>query len=422
MLPSWRNTPLEERKAILYRFGELLRDEQEDCAQTLTREMGKPIAQARNEIAGTLKRINFFLGAVDEVIHEQTIISTDEIREKICFEPLGVVANISAWNYPYFVGSNVYVPALLTGNTVLYKPSELALFSGKKVASLFAKAGLPDGVLQLVCGAGDVGTHLLNQDIQGVFFTGSVATGQKIAASVAPRFIRTEMELGGKDPAYVCNDVDIAKTAEMLADGAFYNAGQSCCAVERIYVHEAVFDAFLEAFCAVVRKYAMGDPRSEKTYLGPLARQSPLKFLSDQVADATAKGARVLLEGGVQSGKGWFFKPVVLTNVDHSMTIMREESFGPVIGIQKVRDDSEALKWMQDTTYGLTASVCTRDEQRAEKILSAMETGTVYWNACDRVSPFLPWTGRKNSGLGTTLSKLGLQSFVHVKAWHLRRA
>ena len=338
--------------------------------------------------------------------------------EKISFEPLGIIANISAWNYPYFVGTNVFIPALLTGNAVLYKPSEFATLTGLKIAELMEKSGVPRGVFTPVLGGGSVGAQLLNENIDGVFFTGSMATGKKIAASVASRLIKLQLELGGKDPAYVCDDVDPGPAAEALADGAFYNAGQSCCSVERIYVHEKVYGAFLERFLETVRGFVMGDPMDRKTTMGPLARQVHLETLEDQVGDALSKKAT--LETGGKVKDMVFFEPAVLTDVDHTMKLMKEESFGPLIGIQKVQDDLQATELMNDTVYGLTAAVYSRNEARAMKILAQINSGSVYWNCCDRVSPRLPWSGRRGSGMGSTLSVLGIQAFVQPKGWHLK--
>jgi len=279
---------------------------------------------------------------------------------------------------------------------------------------------VPRQVMACLVGGGEVGAALLAQDIDGVFFTGSHATGQRIAQAVGGRFLKLQLELGGKDPTYVCEDADPKLAAESLADGAMYNTGQSCCSVERIYVHEAIHDAFVEAFVQAVGGFRMGDPMSEDTYVGPLTRMPQLDVLAAQVEDARARGARVLTGGRVGGGSGNWFEPTVLADVDHTMEIMREESFGPVVGIQKVRDDAQAIRLMNDTRYGLTAGVFTRDEARARRILSQVRAGTVYWNCCDRVSPRLPWSGVVDSGVGLTLSKYWMQAFTRVKAWHLR--
>jgi acyl-CoA reductase-like NAD-dependent aldehyde dehydrogenase len=344
------------------------------------------------------------------------------MEERIRYEPLGIVANISAWNYPYFVGSNVYLPALLTGNAVLYKPSEHATLSGLAVAELLHEAGIPQEIFQPIVGAGETGRTLLGQDVDAVCFTGSYATGRRIAEAVAPRLLRVQLELGGKDPAYVCDDVDVAAAAAALVEGVFYNAGQSCCAVERIYLQRGIAGAFKDGFVAAARALVVGDPGDEGTDIGPLARRAQLDVLEAQVADAVGHGARLELGGRRRAGRGYYFEPTVLTGVDHRMTLMREESFGPIIGIQEVADDAEAVALMNDTEYGLTAAVYTRDRSRAERLLAEVNAGSAYWNCCDRVSPRLPWSGRKHSGLGTTLSVAGIRAFVQPKAWHLRSA
>jgi acyl-CoA reductase-like NAD-dependent aldehyde dehydrogenase len=343
-------------------------------------------------------------------------------RELITFDPLGVVANISAWNYPYFVGGNVFVPALLTGNAVLYKPSEFATLTGLHIERLLHEAGVPKDVFITLVGRGEVGAALLAQELDGVFFTGSHATGKRIAAAVGARFIKLQLELGGKDPSYVTEDSDLKAAAESLADGAMYNTGQSCCSVERIYVHERVHDAFVAAFVEAVRGFKRGDPMREDTYIGAITRAPQLDVLDAQVADALAKGATLRLGGARGKGPGQWFEPTVFTEVNHTMSLMIEESFGPVIGIQKVSGDAQALALMNDTRYGLTAGVFTRDEARAKTILSKVNAGTVYWNCCDRVSPRLPWSGHGDSGVGLTLSTQGIQTFTRPRAWHLRHA
>ncbi len=232
--------------------------------------------------------------------------------------------------------------------------------------------------------------------------------------------VKLQLELGGKDPVYVCEDVDVAKAAAGIADGAFYNTGQSCCSVERVYVNEKVFAPFVAAFVAEVKGYRRGDPMDEKTYIGPLTRAAQLKVLESQLKDARRKGASVLTGGERVKGNGNWFEPTVLVDVDHSMDVMREESFGPVIGIMPVKNDAEALKLMNDTEYGLTAGVYTPDRKRAERLLAAVKSGSVYWNCCDRVSPRLPWSGIGNSGIGLTLSTYGIETFTRPKAWHLR--
>lgn len=419
--PAWAAQPLAQRMACVRRFREGVVRDLEQLATTMTRETGKPIRMSRNELNGLLPRIDFFLAETEAATAAETVFDEGGMREQIGHEPLGLVANISAWNYPWFVGCNVILPALLTGNAVLYKPSEYATLTGLEIARLLHEAGVPRDIMVCLVGGGEVGAALLEQPVDGVFFTGSHATGKRIAEKVAGRFTRLQLELGGKDPTYVCEDVDVKTAAESLADGAMYNTGQSCCSVERIYVHERIHDAFVAAFVEAVKGMRRGDPMNEDTYLGAITRAPQLDVLESQVEDAITKGAQVLVGGERRIGDGNWFDATVLVNVDHTMDVMREESFGPVIGIQKVGDDAEAVRLMNDTRYGLTAGVYTRDEQRAKALLAQVKAGSVYWNCCDRVSPRLPWSGVGDSGVGLTLSKYGIQAFTRPKAWHLRQ-
>ena len=420
--PAWAAVPVGKRLAAIRRFREILADRQPELAQTLSLEVGKPIRQSRNELNGLAGRIDFFLEHTAKVLRDERVFADPQgkLEERIGHDPLGVIANISAWNYPYFVGGNVFVPALAAGNAVLYKPSEFATLTGMHIEDMLHAAGVPADVFIAVVGDGKTGAALLRQPVDGVFFTGSYATGAKIAASTGRRMIKTQLELGGKDPIYVCDDVDVAATAAAVADGAFYNTGQSCCSVERIYVHRKVHDAFVAAFVAEVKGYKVGDPLDEATYIGAITRKPQLAVLGRQVADARKKGAKLLLGGASIKGKGNWFAPTVLAAVDHSMQVMRDESFGPIIGIMAVAGDDEAVALMNDTEYGLTAGVYTGDGKRAQRILRQVSAGTVYWNCCDRVSPRLPWSGVRHSGIGLTLSTYGIQTFTRPKAWHLR--
>jgi acyl-CoA reductase-like NAD-dependent aldehyde dehydrogenase len=349
------------------------------------------------------------------------VVHEGATREKIVYEPLGIVGNISAWNYPYLVGVNVFIPALLAGNGVLYKPSEYATLTGLHIQRLLHGAGVPTDVFQLVAGKGAAGEWLLQLPLNGYFFTGSYRTGRIIAERVAGKLVPCQLELGGKDPLYVMDDVeDIDKVAAAALEGVVYNNGQSCCAVERIYVQEGVYDAFVRSYTEQVRKMVVGDPMDASTELGPLSRPGQLEFLMGQINDAVGKGARVLYGGGRVARQGYFIEPAVLVDVDHGMKLMKEESFGPVVGIQRVKDDAEAVALMSDTEYGLTAAVYSKDFERADRVMRKLNTGTVYWNCCDRVSAGLPWSGRKHSGLGMTLSYQGIRAFVQPKAYHIR--
>jgi len=424
--PGWAATPLDTRLAAITRFRDAVVSSKEELALLLTREMGKPIAQARNELAALPARIDFFLRKTPEVLADESVLVEGEpgapaLQEIVAFEPLGVVANVSAWNYPYFVGSNVFVPALLTGNAVLYKPSELTTLTGLRIVELLHQAGVPADVVIAVVGGGATGAALVAGDVDGVFFTGSFATGKRIAGAVAGRMVKLQLELGGKDPTYVCDDVNVQAAAESLADGAMYNNGQSCCSVERIYVQRAIYPAFLEAFVKTVRGFVVGEPEDASTYIGPLARREQLAVLEAQVADAVAKGGRVLVGGKRATPDGGAFLPTVVADATDDMSLMREESFGPVIGIAPVDGDDEAVRRMNDNDYGLTAGVYSASRERARAILARVDAGSVYWNCCDRVSPRLPWTGRKHSGMGSTLSTHGIRTFLQPKAWHLRK-
>ncbi|MBI5595825.1 MAG: aldehyde dehydrogenase family protein [Elusimicrobia bacterium] len=419
--PAWAALPAARRKAVLRRFAAFVEREKDSLARTLTRDMGKPLSQSYNELNALPGRLGFFIDNFEAALRPHSVRDAGGTAEALTHEPLGVVANISAWNYPWFVGTNVFVPALLTGNAVLYKPSEHAQATGRAMARLLWRAGVPRSVFSPVFGAGRAGAALLESDIDAVFFTGSVATGKKVAEAAARRLIKVQLELGGKDPVYIAQDADPLKAAPAVADGAFYNAGQSCCAVERVYVHERIYERFLEAFLDAVRGFKVGDPMDRDTYLGPLARAEQVPFLESQVRDAVRKGARLLWGGRRLPRPGAFFAPTVLDRCTHEMALMREESFGPVIGLMKVRSDDEAVRLMNDTAYGLTAGVYSRSKARAQRILSQVDAGSAYWNCCDRVSPYLPWSGRKDSGLGLTLSTAGIACFLRPKAWHLRR-
>ena len=420
--PAWAATPLADRKACIMRFRTAVLAQLDPLAATLTTETGKPITMSRNELNGLLGRIDFFLKEVDAQLVTETVYSEGGMTEQIQHTPLGVVANISAWNYPWFVGGNVFIPALLTGNAVLYKPSEYATLTGLAMARLLHGAGVPKDAFILVVGGADVGAALQAQKIDGLFFTGSYATGAKIAQALGPRMVKLQLELGGKDPSYVCEDADPKVAAESLADGAMYNTGQSCCSVERIYVHEKIHDAFVAAFMDTVRGFKVGNPMAEDTYIGAITRAPQLDVLDAQVLDAKTKGATLLTGGTRLPGPGNWYAPTVFSSVNHSMELMREESFGPIIGIQKVSGDAEAVKLMNDTRYGLTAGVFTPDEARAKDLLAQVNAGSVYWNCCDRVSPRLPWSGHGDSGVGLTLSTYGIATFTRPKAWHLRQA
>lgn len=419
---AWQHVSLPGRITTLQKFSALLEEAKESLAATLTSEVGKPLQQSRNEIVGAVNRIKWLTENAARYLADEVMTRTDAMEERISYEPLGVICNISAWNYPFLVGVNVFIPALLAGNAVLYKPSEYSTLSGMEIDKLLKKAGIPEDIFQVAIGGRETGEALLDLPFDGYFFTGSYKTGKYIYEKVASKMVPCQCELGGKDPLYVADDItDIAAVAAATADGAFYNNGQSCCAVERIYVHERVYEHYVAAFKQEVASWKTGSPTEEEVYFGPLTRKDQLLVLEDQIKDALRKGAALLMGGERLNRKGYYFSPTVLTQVNHQMRVMKEESFGPVIGIMKVKDDAEAVALMNDTEYGLTASVYSSDQSRAEKILRQLDSGTGYWNCCDRVSAAVPWSGRKHSGIGSTLSHVGLRAFARPKAYHLKR-
>jgi len=418
---KWQTVSLGERANRLKNFSESLQSTIEPLAAVLTAEVGKPLQQSRNEINGACARVQWLTAHAEKYLADETMVQEKGLVEKIKYEPLGVIANISAWNYPYLVGVNVFVPALLAGNAVMYKPSEYATLTGLEIERILKKAGIPDEVFQVAVGGKEVGEILLNTSFDGYFFTGSYKTGKYIYEKVASKMVPCQCELGGKDPLYVADDIaDVKAVAAGTADGAFYNNGQSCCAVERIYVHQKIYDQYVEEFVKELKSWKQGSPTEAGVYFGPLTRQDQGRVLQHQVEEAVRGGAKILSGGKPIAGKGYYFEPTVLVNVNNQMAIMRDESFGPVIGIMKVKDDDEAIRLMQDTEYGLTASVYSSDQQRAENILQQINSGTGYWNCCDRVSAAVPWSGRKHSGFGSTLSHAGLRAFAKPKAYHLR--
>lgn len=419
---EWAHTELSKRLECIKQFSALLGKFREELARTLTMDMGKPIRQSRAEIDHARKRIQYFLEHSHQWLTPQIVHHEFGLEEVLSYEPLGVIGNISAWNYPYLVGVNVFVPALIAGNAVLYKPSEYATETGKKIEELILETDIPENIFSAVIGDGSAGQHLLTLPLDGYFFTGSYKTGSHIAKQVAHRLVPVGLELGGKDPLYVTDEInDLQRVAKACVEGCFYNNGQSCCAVERLYVHHEIYQPFLYAFLQETQKLKMGNPLLESTDQGPLTRAQQIDFLNDQIEDAIKKGAHILL-GGTQEGcPEPFFSPTVIEHVDHSMKIMREESFGPIIGIQKVQNDAEALELMQDTDYGLTASIYCDDIPRAQNILEQLDIGNGMINCCDRVSPHLPWSGRNHSGLGSTLSYLGILAFVKPKGYQIKR-
>jgi acyl-CoA reductase-like NAD-dependent aldehyde dehydrogenase len=419
---AWAARSVEDRASIILRFISLLKENIEPLAAILTAEMGKPVQQSRNEINGASGKASWLAEHAAEYLADELMSISEQMTEKIVYEALGVICNISAWNYPYNVGVNVFVPALLAGNAVMYKPSEFATMTGIEIARYLYEAGVPEDVFVLAIGEGDVGKLLLDMPFQGYYFTGSYPTGKYIYERVSEKMVPCVLELGGKDPVYIADDVvDVGGAAAGIADGAFYNNGQSCCSVERIYVHEKIYDSFVDAFVTEVKSWKIGSPTENGVYISVLTRKNQIPVLEAQVADALSKGARILTGGSAMEGKGNYFAPTVLVDVKQHMDVMQDESFGPIIGIMKVSSDAEAIEKMNDTVYGLTAGVYSASQTRAEEILAQVNSGSGYWNCCDRVSAALPWSGRGHSGFGSTLSHVGLRAFTKTKSYHLRK-
>jgi len=419
--PLWKNAGLKHRLECIEKFSGLLRDNIDELAKTLTMEMGKPLQESNNEIKGAVKKIKFFLQESQRILAPTQVNVDGNTQEEISYDPLGVIVNISAWNYPYLVGVNIFIPALICGNCVLYKPSELTSLTGQKIEQLMHQAGVPKHVFIAAYGKGEVGRELLGLPINGAYFTGSYNTGKLIHQGLAGRMIPMILELGGKDPLYVTEDIsDLDQVAAAVTEGCFYNNGQSCCSVERVYVHEKIYPKFIQLMQKHTQALKVGDPMDASNQQGALARPEHLKFLQGQLADAIGKGGKILCGGHALPGPGAFFPPTLIENANHNMQLMQQETFGPLKGVMQVSGDEEAIKLMNDTEYGLTAAVYCQNTQRAQEILAQVNSGTSYINCCDRVSGYLPWSGRRHSGMGSSLSHLGLYAFCAPRGVHLR--
>jgi len=418
---AWRRVPVTERARIVGQMVPAFRGMAESVAVDITRQMGKPLQEARNEITTMIDRAETMGRLAETALADEPLPPKDGFIRFIRHEPLGVVLDIAAWNYPLLIAVNVIVPALLAGNAVLVKHARLTPLCGGHFVDAFRRTELPEGLIAaLILDHEATGSLIRSGQVDYVSFTGSVVGGREVYGEVAHRFIDAGLELGGKDPAYVCEDANFDFAVENVVDGAFYNAGQSCCGIERVYVARSLFDRFVEAAVALVRQYRMGDPEDPATTLGPLASRKGADLVDRHVAQARAAGARVLTGGQPWRGRGYFCEPTVLVGVDHGMAVMRDESFGPVLGIMPVRDDAEALRLMNDSPYGLTASVWTEDMDRAARLMGELDAGTVYANRCDYLDPLLPWVGVKDSGKGCSLSALGFLHLTRPKSFHLR--
>jgi acyl-CoA reductase-like NAD-dependent aldehyde dehydrogenase len=412
---AWARTPIAERVALCLRAIDAMEASKETIAADITRMMGKPIRQARGEVAGMAKRARHMAAIAEASLADVVLPPLAGFERRIEHTPLGVVVNLPSWNYPLLTCVNAVIPAVLAGNAVVLKHSSRSPLCGEHFAEAFARVGAPRGLFQaLHCDHGTSERIVADPRVDFVAFTGSVQGGHRIyTAAASRRFIDVGLELGGKDAAYVAADADLDKAVDGIVDGACYNAGQSCCGVERAYVHRSLYDRFIEAALAQIKAYKLGDPLAEDTSMGPMAQPAQPAFIDQQIRQAVSQGARVLAGGKPTSvsGKGRFFEPTLLVDVAPSLDVMRLETFGPVLPVVPVDSDEEALALINDSDLGLTASLWTRDRERAARLATLIETGTVYLNQCDTLDPALPWTGVKDSGKGATLSALG---FLHL--------
>ena len=423
---AWFASGLAERKAKIGAAIDWLVAHKDEVAAAITHSMGRPISQSPGEVKGLEERARYMLSIADTALADIVPEEKAGFKRFLRREPVGVVLVMAPWNYPFLTAVNAIVPALAAGNVVLLKHSSQTPQVAELFQAAFDAAGLPVGVFQsLHMNHADTDALLQSDAVDFVAFTGSVNGGHQVQAAISKRFIGAGLELGGKDPAYVRADADVASAAENLVDGAFFNSGQSCCGIERIYVHASVYEDFVQTFVEVTQQYRLGNPTDANTNLGPMVRRSAADFVRAQIAEAVAQGAKSLVDEAAfpasQVGTA-YLSPHVLVNVNHNMRVMREESFGPVVGIMAVQDDEEAIRLMNDSDFGLTASIWTQDALVAETLAGQIATGTVFMNRCDYLDPALAWTGVKDTGHGISLSELGYAQLTRVKSYHLRVA
>ncbi|KAJ5163816.1 Aldehyde/histidinol dehydrogenase [Penicillium coprophilum] len=427
---SYRTSSLENRKSIVKRALDIIEQRRDDLAKELTAQMGRPIRYCASEINTMRLRAEYLMDIAEESLSDLPGRPEAGFRRTVKRVPVGPVLIAGAWNYPYLTTVNALVPALLAGNSVILRPSPQTPLFGNRLLEVFTEAGLPPQVLQVV----HIGNlDILDQvaqipEIQCVSFTGSTAGGIRLREATAQHIKPVNLELGGNDPAYVRPDADVKHVAEQLVDGAVFNSGQSCCSIERVYVHEKIYEEFVYAVQEELKSYKLGDPQDQSTTTGPVISTQAVEKITAHIKDAIAKGAvdstprnpSFEVTSNPQIEKGNFVAPVVLTNVNHTMATMKEETFGPVMPIMKVSSDDEAVALMNDSDYGLTASVWTKDITRGEELIDRIEAGTVFINRCDYPSPDLAWTGWKTSGLGCTLGPRGYDGFVKLKSYHIK--
>ncbi|MGB7270965.1 MAG: aldehyde dehydrogenase family protein [Albidovulum sp.] len=420
---GWAARPLAERIALVKAGVAKLDDQKDKLVEELAWQMGRPTRYG-GEFGGVHDRTNYMSDIAEATLAPHVIEDSDKFRRYLARDPVGVVFIVAPWNYPYLTTINTLAPALIAGNTVILKHASQTLLVGERLAEAFHAAGIPEDVFQNVVLDHATTEALIAARAFGfVNFTGSVGGGQAIERASAGTFTPLGLELGGKDPGYVRADADLDAAVDTLMDGAMYNAGQCCCGIERIYVHESLYDAFVEKAVAWVKGMKLGSPFAADTTMGPMANKRFANAIRDQIAEAVAQGAKTLIDPALfpADDGGAYLAPQVLVNVDHSMRVMMEESFGPVVGIMKVKSDAEAITLMNDSPYGLTCSIWTQDADKAAEIGDQIETGTVFLNRCDYLDPSLCWTGCKDTGRGGSLSYLGFHAVTRPKSYHLKK-
>ncbi|KAF2188272.1 aldehyde dehydrogenase [Zopfia rhizophila CBS 207.26] len=424
---SYRRTSLADRQAVVKRALKLFKERQDELAKEITEQMGRPIAYTAKEITTAVARGEYLLKISQDVLSDAEGEAEKGFKRYIKKVPVGPLLILFPWNYPYLTLVNSIVPALLSGNSVILKPSPQTPTSAERIQKIFSDAGLPDGVIQVFhCGSlSQIEAMVRSPHIQLVCFTGSVANGLAVQNAASDRVgVRVGLELGGKDPAYVRSDVDVKWAAEEIVDGAVFNSGQSCCSVERVYVDEKIHDEFVSAIQEVLKGYKLGDPFDPKTHVGPVVSKRSAETIRSHIKDALEKGARDATPENESfkspPADGNYVSPTLLTDVNHDMAVMTEETFGPVIPVMKVKNDAEAIKLMNDSQFGLTASIWTKDVGRGHELIDDVDSGTVFVNRCDYPSPDLAWVGWKDSGKGQTLSKFGFDQFVKLKSYHVK--
>jgi acyl-CoA reductase-like NAD-dependent aldehyde dehydrogenase len=423
---AWGSLSLAARCETLGKAVDAFVAKANDIAAEITWQMGRPIRDSPGEIRGFEERARFMLGAAPEALAAVEPGDKAGFQRRIKRVPLGVVVVVAPWNYPYLTAVNAVLPALIAGNAVVLKHSHQTPLCAERFLEAFASAGVPAGVFQyLHLSHADTARLMGDRRVASVCFTGSVSGGRAVVAATASGFATAGLELGGKDPSYVRADANLAHAIDTLTDGAFYNAGQSCCGIKRIYIAASRYEEFVAGVVDLTKKYRLGSPLDPETTIGPVVRTSAAEAVRTQVREAVSRGARQLIDEAwfAASAPGTpYLAPQVLVDVDHSMAIMRDETFGPAVGIMKVASDEEAVRLMNDSDFGLTAAIFSADAARAEALGDALETGTVFLNRCDYLDPALAWTGVKNSGRGCTLSRVGFEQLTRPKSYHFRVA